>query len=258
MFTPSKPVKSQTGPADAGWSWLYKVGGAAALFGVAIIPIQMIVFIIWGQPQTALGWFTLFESSKLAGLLAFEILFVVNAVFGIATTLALYVALRRVNESLMAIAVALGLLEAVAFIMARPALEMLYLSNQYADATTDAQRAVLLAAGQAMLAAFHGTAFHVGINLFSIYFLIVPLVMLRSSIFGKPTAYVGIAAAILNWALYVPGEVGFLLFTLSVLPLAIWNILIARKLFQLGWRTRRPEGRMGPENGQSQGRMRRG
>src|SRR5215208_3736179 len=89
---------------DARWSWLYKIGGAAALFSVAIIPFQLIIFIVWDQPETAVGWFNLFQDNKLAGLLAFELLFVANSVVGIATALALYVALRRVNESLIAIA----------------------------------------------------------------------------------------------------------------------------------------------------------
>src|SRR5215203_621268 len=225
---------SDAGTADSRWHWLYKLGGAAALFGVAIIPVQMIVFVAWGQPQTALGWFTLFEDNKLGGLLAFELLFVVNAALGIATTLALYIALRRVSESLMAIALALGLLEAVAFIMARPALEMLYLSEQYAAATTDAQRAKFLAAGEAMWATYNGTAFHVSYNFFSVYLLIVSVVMLRSSTFGRVTAYVVLLAAILNWGLYVAG-IGIFLSILSVFPFfAIWNVLIVRRLFQLG------------------------
>jgi hypothetical protein len=219
--------------ADPRWNQLYKIGGAAALFSVAMIPIQLIVFIAWPQPETAIGWFTLFQDNKLAGLLAFELLFVVNAAVGIATTLALYIILRRANESLMAIALALGLVEAVAFIVARPALEMLYLSEQYAAATTDAQRATFLAAGEAVWAAFHGTAFHVGYNIFSVYFLIVSVVMLQSNIFGRVTAYMGLLAAILNWGLYVPG-IGIFLSILSIVPLAIWNILVARRLFQLG------------------------
>jgi hypothetical protein len=219
--------------ADPRWKGLYRVGGLAALFGMAIIPIQLAVFIAWGQPETALGWFTMFQDNKLAGLLAFEFLFVVNAAFGITTTLALYVALRRVNEALMAIALALGLVEAIALIVARPAFEMLYLSEGYAAATTDAQRAMFLAAGEAVWATFNGTAFHVSYNLFSIYFLIVALIILRSNIFGKTTAYVGIVSAILNWGLYVP-EIGVFLSVLSVVPfLAIWNILIARRLFQM-------------------------
>ncbi len=237
-------------PTDSLWSSLYTIGGAAALFGVAMIPVQLFVFITWPPPDTALGWFALFQSNKLAGLLAFEGLFVVNAVFGIATTLALYVALRRFNESWMAIALGLGLLEAVAFIAARPAMEMLFLSDQYAAAATEAQRALLLAAGEAQWATFHGTAFHVGYNIFSIYFLIVPLVMLRSNVFGKVTVFTGILAALLNWGLYVPG-LGLYLSILSVFPLALWDILVARKLFQLG------RGKVSPLEGLPQIRLER-
>jgi len=228
----------QAGPsvetADPRWNWLYRIGAVAALFAVVIIPIQLTVFITWGQPESALGWFNLFESNKLAGLLAFELLLVVSTTLGIATTLALYVALRRVNESLMAIAVVLGLVEVVAFIVARPAFEMLSLSEGYAAATTDAQRAMFLAAGEAVWATFNGTAFQLSINLFSIYFLIVSVVMLRSHIFGRVTAYMGILAAIFNWALYVP-EIGLFLSILSIVPFwAVWLILVARRLFQLG------------------------
>lgn len=219
--------------ADPYWRWLYRIGGAAALFAAAMIPIQLTVFITWGQPETALGWFTLFEDSKLAGLLAFELLLVISTALGIATTLALYVALRGVNESLMAIALVVGLLEAVAFIMARPAFEMLYLSEGYAASTSDAQRAMFLGAGEAMLATFSGTAFHLSINLFSIYFLIVSIVMLQSHIFGRVIAYLGILAALFNWALYVP-QIGIFLSILSIVPFwAIWLILVARKLLQL-------------------------
>ena len=132
--------------------------------------------------------------------MAFELLFPVNAAFGITTTLALYVALRRVNESLMAITLALSLVEAVAFIVASPAMEMLYLSARYAAATTDAQRALFLSAGEAVWATFNGTAFHVGYNIFSVYFLIVSVVMLRRPIFGRVTACMGILATIPNWA----------------------------------------------------------
>jgi hypothetical protein len=117
-------------------------------------------------------------------------------------------------------------------IMARPGIEMMHLSQQYAAATSDAQRTILLAAGETLRATFNGTAFHLSYNLFSLVLLIVPFVMLRSNIFSKLTAYVGIAAAILNWGLYVP-ELGVTISAISVLPLAIWNILVARRLWQL-------------------------
>jgi hypothetical protein len=84
-----------------------------------------------------------------------------------------------------------------------------------------------------MLATFNGTAFHLSINFFSIYFLIVSIVMLRSHIFGRVIAYLGILAALFNWALYVP-QIGIFLSILSIVPFwAIWLILVARKLLQL-------------------------
>jgi hypothetical protein len=133
----------------------------------------------------------------------------------------------------MAIALALGLVGTMAIIVARPALEMLYLSEQYAAATTDAQRAMFLAAGEVMLALINGTAFHVSYNLTNINLLIVPAVMLRSNIFSKATAYMGILAGVIGFGLYVP-KIGIFISIISVLFYALWYILIARRLFQLG------------------------
>jgi hypothetical protein len=74
---------------------------------------------------------------------------------------------------------------------------MLSLSNQYAAATTDAQRTTLLAAGQAVLANTSQRivgGFNVGWFLVSVAGLIVSSVMLQSSSFSRTTAYVGILA----------------------------------------------------------------
>ncbi len=63
--------------------------------------------------------------------------------------------------------------------------------------------------------------------------LIISAVMLRSNIFSKVTAYVGI---LMNVMMLVPptvGTIGLLLSLISLVPLAIWYILIARRLFQL-------------------------
>ena len=93
---------------------------------------------------------------------------------------------------------------------------------------------MFLAAGEAMLATFNGTAFHLSYNIVSVYILIVSLGMLRSNIFGRVIAYVGILAAILNRGLYVP-EIGLPISVLSVIPfMVIWNTLVARGLEQLG------------------------
>lgn len=231
QLRPNQVTDAKT--VDSRWNWLYRIGGAAAVLSVVIVPIQIVVFMVWPPPSTIADWFALFQNDGLVGLLAFEFLFVVDAALGIPTILALYIALRRTSESFMAIALAVGLVASVALITARPAFEMLYLSSQYAAATTDAQRSILLAAGEAMRATFYGTAFNTSNVLGNINLLIVPLVMLRSNLFGKATAYMGMLAGILGFAMYVP-TVGLFLGILSALFLAIWRILIAVKFFQLG------------------------
>jgi len=221
--------------ADASWKKLYKIGGVAALMMVVIILIQFIVFIAWPPPLegSAIDWFKLFQESWLVGLLSFELLMIVYAALSILLALALFIALRRVNQPLTAIYLALSIIGVMAFIAARPAFEMLYLSNQYTAAATDVQRSMFLAAGEGMLATFHGTTFHVSYILGSITGLIISVVMLRSNIFSKATAYVRIASSICDFGLYVP-TIGIFISMFSVVFLLIWNIMIARRLFQLG------------------------
>jgi hypothetical protein len=147
--------------------------------------------------------------------------------------LALYAALRRASESFMAIATTLAFVGIALYFASNTAFSMLSLSDQYEAATTDAQRSILLAAGQAMLAIYQGTAFYMSYVLVSIAPLIISVVMLRSNIFSKVTAYTGILANVLGLAYFLPA-VGVLLSLISVVGLAIWYILIARRLFQLG------------------------
>ena len=218
---------------DSRWKSLYKIGGAAALIMVMIIPLQVIVFTVSPPPTTVIGWFTLFQTNKLLGLLSFELLFIVYGALSIPLSLALYIALRRTNQSFTAIYLALSLVGVAALFVARPAFDMLYLSGQYAGATTDAQRTTFLAAGETMLALFHGTAFQVSYVLGSITGLIISFVMLRSNIFSKKIAYIRIISSVLDFGIYVP-TIGIFISTFSVVLLMVWNVLIARRFFQLG------------------------
>jgi hypothetical protein len=218
---------------DPSWHWLYRIGGVAALIMAMIIPLQLIVFIVSPPPSTVIGWFTLFQKSKLLGLLSFECLFIVYGALSIPMSLALFVALRRTSQSFTAIYMALSLLGVVALFVARPAFDMLHLSNQYAATTTDAQRSVFLAAGEAMLAIFHGTAFLVSYVFGSLTGLIISVVMLRSNTFSRLTAYVRIISSVFDFGIFVP-TIGIFISGFSAVLLLIWNILIARRLSQLG------------------------
>jgi hypothetical protein len=228
-------AESKAEMADAGWKSLYKVGGVAAVLSAVFIPIQMIVFVVWPPPLegTVSDWFRLFQTNRLIGLVDLDLLLVADNVLLIPLLLALYVTLRRASESLMAIATTLGIVGIVLFITSNPAIEMLSLSDHYAAATTDAQRATFLAAGQAMLASWQGTSFQVGYLLSSVAGIVIPAVMLRGTIFSKPIAVLGILANAIGLGLYLP-SIGIFLALFSVLFLELWYILLGRRLLQLG------------------------
>jgi hypothetical protein len=212
---------------------LYRIGGVAAVLMVLIPILHIGVFFVVGLPESILDWFELFESNPLGGLLAFELLLVIYVVLSIPLALAFYAALRRTNPSLMKISLALALIGVVAFIISRPAFEMLYLSNAYAAATTDAQRAAYLAVGEATYAAFGGTAYWVSYILGSIGGIMISFVMLQGAVFSKTTAYLRLASSVLDFGIFVP-TIGLFIAILSVFFLMGFNILVARRLLQIG------------------------
>jgi hypothetical protein len=222
-----------TPAGDPTWKSLYNVGGAAALISAVFLPIQIVVFIAFPLPDSVIGWFTLFQHNRLVGLVDLDLLLVADNVLLVPILLALYVALKRTSESIMAVGTTFGFVGLALFIASNPAFEMLSLSDHYAAATTDAQRSVFLAAGQTMLASWQGTAFQVAYILGSIAGLAVSVVMLRSNIFNKVTAYAGILANAIGLGLFVP-TIGVFIAVFSVVFLWIWYILVARRLFQLG------------------------
>jgi hypothetical protein len=218
---------------DSRWKWLYKIGAAAALLFVVFLPIQILVFFVSPPPDSILGWFALFQNSRLVGLLDLDLLLMVDQVLTMLIFLALYVALRETSESFMAVGLVLGLASTVLFIASNPAFAMLSLSDQYAAATTDAQRAALLAAGQATMTMWQGSAFQASYFLGSIAPIIFSAVMLRTSLFSKATAYFGILANVIALGLYVP-VIGTYISIFSVVFLWVWCILLGLRFFSLG------------------------
>ena len=113
------------------------------------------------------------------------------------------------------------------------AFEMLSLSGQYAVAKTEAERSLLVAAGQGMLVTWQGTAFNAGYIIEGIALLIIALVMRHSAVFSKMTARVRIALGLLSLVPPTVVFVGYFFAFGSLVPLVIWDIMVARRFFQL-------------------------
>jgi hypothetical protein len=223
--------------ADADWTWLYRVGGIAAVITVLLIPVAVIAHILWPPPPWAPGaaidWFAYLQANWLVGLINLDLLLVIGLVLGVPLYLALFVALRRASRSMMAIATTIAILGTLLHLVSITAFEMLAFSQAHAVATTDAQRAIYLAAGEATLSAYYGTVFQVSYVLGYVAYIVIGAVMLRSTVFSRATAYMGILTGAAGFGFYLP-TVGPFLSVIVVLFIAIWNGLVARRLFQLG------------------------
>jgi hypothetical protein len=156
---------------------------------VGLIEI-MITFLPGGNTpyETVTDWFTLFQNNWFLGLRNLGLLNIIIAVLGIPTFLALYGAHRRVNQAYAALAMIISFIGVAVFLATNRAFPMFELSNQYAAATTDAQRAMLTAAGQVMLSVgqSHTPGTFLGFCLSEVADLIISVVMLRSKICSNP------------------------------------------------------------------------
>ena len=238
--------------ADSNWNGLYKIGGAAALICAVMYLITMGIYIpayrAGPPPGTVIEWYTLFQTNWLTGLFFLGLADSVIMVLWSPMSLALYAALKPTNKTWVIVATALAFVGIAVYLATNTAFSMLSLSHQYAVATTEAQKSLILAAGQAILAVSEGTGGqYMGMPLAWVAGLIISAVMLRSEVFSKATAWVGILGlglllASIPFAGYtttgpttaVVGAIIAVTYTGGgLLPLA-WYILVGLRLLKLG------------------------
>lgn len=218
---------------DAGWQPVYRVGGVAALVSVGTIVAAVPVYLVSPPPTTVADWFALFQRNAFLGLLDLDLLMLIGVGMSGLIYLALFGALRRANQPVMALATIIGLVSVVTYFASNTAFNMLSLSDKYAAATSAAERSQLLSAGQAMLAIWQGSAYDIGYVLGGVAMLLIAAVMLRSTVFSRMTGYVGLLVGLLMLVPATAGMVGLVLSLVSLVPAMIWDLLIARRLFRL-------------------------
>lgn len=233
------------GSEEAIWKSLYRVGGVAALLGVLVMLSEIIITFLPGgnaSPETVIDWFALLQNNWFMGLRNLGLLNLAFTTLAILVFFALYGANRQMNKPYAALAMILFILGGAVFFATNRAFPMLELSRQYAAATTDTQSALVMAAGQAMLAVgqSHTPGTFLGFFLSEVAGLVMALVMLHSHVFDKVTAYTGILAfgflSVFDiFASFVPAlfDVMMILALIGGLSSMAWYILTARRLFQL-------------------------
>lgn len=246
MVAQSQATQEQT----SSWKTLYRVGAVAALVAVIFfrryLAAELSLLIDTGiidigmaeLPVGAEEWFAVLQDIPLVGLLLLNLGDLINYPLVGMIFLGVYAALRRVSRSWATLAMAFSLVGVASYLASNQAIALLSLSSKYAAATDEAQRAALLAAGEALLAInAQGTGQYMGLLFVVLAGLVFSIVMLRSGVFSKATAYTGLIANSLMVALFFvwPSNPPWLalLPSLSAPFRVIWYVLIARRLFQL-------------------------
>ena len=217
---------------DQKWNNLYKIAGIATITMLVIIPVQILVFSLTSIPSTIMDWFKLYQDNWVLGLIHQDFLYIINNVIVAIMYLAFYVKLKAKNQSLMLLALVLGLLGIAAYLASNRSFELMNLSHLYYGTNILSLKAMYLSAGQAVLVSWQGTAFLIYYILNGIALLLLSLVMLQSEAFGKKIAIIGLVAGILMIIPSTAGTIGLIFSLASLIPWYIFSILAAKKFFQ--------------------------
>lgn len=64
--------------ASRDWPSVYRVGALAALVSMALIPVQVFVFVVWPPPTSVADFYALYQQSPWRGLLGLDLLYLIN------------------------------------------------------------------------------------------------------------------------------------------------------------------------------------
>ena len=220
--------------------WLYRVGGVAAIvFGIAYIVIIALYVPTGARPGGAEAWLAHIarHTTVWGAILGLSVL---TDFLLIPIALSLYRALQGINRNVMLTATAcVGLFVVLDLALTWTNIaSLIALSGHYAAATTDAQRAVFVTAAiypssvvdSNLLFVYNSLILAVGI-------LMTGLVMLQG-IFGKGTAYLGLATGILAIvsvaSAFFASTVSSIMIILASVLTTGWVLLAGYKLHRLG------------------------
>ncbi len=234
--------------SNSGWKNIIIAGGVAALIPVVVSVLDIVLsFIpIGAAPDpgkgSALEWFTLLQNSWFMGLRGLGLWNIITLSSTVPLYLALYGVFRHSHRAYVALAVVVFCIGASVYIANNPALPMLGLSRQYAGAAGEAQKSMLVATGQSLLARaedFTPGAFW-GFLIPEIASLMIAVLMLRGEVFSRLAGWFGMVgfALLLTftvWATFIPAayDVALLVAALGGLASIAWYVLVARRLFRL-------------------------
>ena len=220
---------------DPRYITLYRLGGIAGILSAVFIVLAIAAYFVWpytGNTTSIDAIFSILQTDRLGGLISLDVSMLLIAPITIVMFLALYAALRQVDESIALIALVLPLLAVGLVIVCRPLVELVTLSDQYAVATDAAEKMRLLAAGEVLRTQLDGTAWAMQTVFFMLAGLLNSSLMLRAGFFSKATAWLGIVISAVGLGFFLP-TIGLLSLFFNTIGSVPWCLLVARDLFRI-------------------------
>lgn len=174
---------------------LYTIGGLAALLQVVTLIAMIVAMASLGEKPTRVeDYFTIQQRSEWEAVLRGDFLTLILIGLYLGTFPALYATLRHVSPIYSTLATLFTLIAVTLAFGSESTFSLLHLGDQYAAATTAAERSQFLAAGKAIVAAdlWHNSGMYIAGILLQGSGVMISVIMLRSNGFSKITAYAGL------------------------------------------------------------------
>lgn len=197
-------LPSTSGIVDTKWKSVIFLGSVCTFIALAGTIIDIVFGTITGGnlgelPQTALDRISQIQSNPLLGLYNLDLLNIIIQLIMIPAYLALYVVLSKIQPGFSLLAFIFFLVGTITMVTGNAALPMYELSSKYFAASSEAQKILLAAAGEALLVkGIHGSyGMFIGFILPNLGGILISWLMLKSGIFTKTNAWLGLIGSIM-------------------------------------------------------------
>lgn len=192
-----QPETTRSQTAASTWRSICIMGGAAALLTVLTALIEMLITFLPGgytSAETVTEWFALLQANPFLGLRNLGLLNIIMTALSIPLIFSLYWAHRKTSPAFAALALILALIGLAVFYATNRAFPMYDLSIRYAAATSEAERAMFAATGQAMLAVgqSHTPGTFLAFFFSEVAGIVMAVVIMRARIFNRTAALAGL------------------------------------------------------------------
>jgi hypothetical protein len=178
---------------------LSHIGGWFAFIQAVSVLFAIVTYFIWPHvfsDHNAKMIFDGIQSRPFIYFIKLDPIVLFGTLLQFPVWLGLWAILRQRDEAISALALTFGLISTVAILNTRPIIEMYSLSSLYFTADTAELKNIYCAAGETLLAEFHGTSWAVSIISGGLAAILFAIVMRKSAIFQKATFWTMIISGI--------------------------------------------------------------